>query len=73
LIEPTNDDIFDGKVREEEKRSQHPGIPIRFSFHHHIFSFLLAFIIIMMTIYVVSFIKDKSIFFGCQDHGSLQT
>jgi hypothetical protein len=36
--EDTNDDIFDGKAREEEKRSQRAGIPIRFSFHHHIFS-----------------------------------
>ncbi|KAJ6958895.1 hypothetical protein NC653_037228 [Populus alba x Populus x berolinensis] len=27
----------------------------------------------VQTIYVAAFIKDKSIFFSCQDHGSLQT
>jgi hypothetical protein len=53
-------------------------IPIRFSFHHHIFSFLLAFFIYLLLlwrlyIYVVACIKDKSIFFSWQDHGSLQT
>jgi hypothetical protein len=25
--EDTNDDVFDGKAGEEEKRSRHPGIP----------------------------------------------
>jgi interleukin-1 receptor-associated kinase 1 len=61
---------FDGKAREEDKRSQRAGIPIRLSFHHFFFNLFDE------EEDRVAFIKDISIFFSCQDHeedGSLQT
>jgi hypothetical protein len=61
---------FDGKAREEDKRSQRAGIPIRLSFHHFFFNLFDE------EDDRVAFIKDISIFFSCQDHeedGSLQT